>query len=158
MVQGEQGKHGRKIMAIGRPPSTSRTSMPGNIIFSLSLVSLWIFFSCLIYSAVMSLPAQAEDGAALVRGPCNVTAFVLCSLSLVFSHCDSFFIFKMRHCQSHRRRWCPPYILFASSSTDLQENAPGDYRFIDGGEVCIFAAVVLRRNTGKTLLCPSVSI
>ena len=119
MVQGEQGKHGRKIMAIGRPPSTSRTSMPGNIIFSLSLVSLWIFFSCLIYSAVMSLPAQAEDGAALVRGPCNVTAFVLCSLSLVFSHCDSFFIFKMRHCQSHRRRWCPPYILFASSSTDL---------------------------------------
>ena len=119
MVQGEQGKHGRKIMAIGRPPSTSRTSMPGNIIFSLSLVSLWIFFSCLIYSAVMSLPAQAEDGAALVRGPCNVTAFVLCSLSLVFFHCDSFFIFKMRHCQSHRRRWCPPYILFASSSMDL---------------------------------------
>ena len=29
-------------------------------------------------------------------------------------------------------------ILFASSSTDLHENAPGDYRFIDGGEVCFF--------------------
>ena len=29
-------------------------------------------------------------------------------------------------------------ILFASSSTDLHDNAPGDYRFIDGGEVCVF--------------------
>ena len=50
---------------------------------------------------------------------------------------------------------------FTSSSPDLQKNAPGDYRFINGGEVrgeSFFAAVVLRRNAGKTLLCPSLSI
>ena len=32
----------------------------------------------------------------------------------------------------------PLTISFTSSSTDLHENAPGDYRFIDGGEVSIF--------------------
>ena len=48
-------------------------------------------------------------------------------------------------------------ILFASSSTDLHENAPGDYRFINGGEVrgeSFFAAVVLRRNVGKDTTLP----
>ena len=37
--------------------------------FVVGLLSLCIFFSFLIYSPVMPLPAQADDGAVPVRGP-----------------------------------------------------------------------------------------